>query len=120
MQMVENPWGVTVHGAASVKAVPDLVRIGFKVTRLDPSPAKALAAASDAVTRVRGTLREHHVPDAAGVRLGPVIHVDDQDPERMELTRGHVGGGDGSGEDLAPGHVVVSAAVVLGFAIAHD
>lgn len=211
MQMVENPWGVTVHGAASVKAAPDLVRIGFKVARLDPSPATALAAAGDAVTRVRGTLREHQVPDAAversllslvsawsgygadrkflghlctaafalqsrdlddiqgllvdlvtaganeidsvefdviakpelraqarreavaaarrkadlyaeaaGVRLGPVIHIDDQDPERMELTRGHVGGGDGSGEDLAPGHVVVSAAVVLGFAIAHD
>lgn len=209
--MVQNPWGVTVHGAASVKAAPDLVRISFKVTRLDSSPARALAAASDAVSRVRGALREHRVPDAAversrlslvsawsgygadrkflghqcsamfalqsrelddvqallvdlvvaganeiesvefdvvakpelraqarreavaaarrkaeiyaeaaGVRLGAVIHVDDQDPERLGFERGHAAGGAGSAEDLAPGHVVVSAAVVLGFAIAHD
>jgi len=29
-------------------------------------------------------------------------------------------GGPASARDLAPGHVVVSAAVILGFAIIHD
>jgi hypothetical protein len=60
--------------------------------------------------------------EAAGVRLGPVVHIDDVDPEssRTELYRGHgYGGGEATGEDLAPGHVVVSAAVIVGFSISH-
>ena len=31
MQMIERPWGVAAYGAASVKAMPDLVRVRFKV-----------------------------------------------------------------------------------------
>ena len=59
--------------------------------------------------------------DAAGVRLGAVLHIDDADPE-------HFSSGPYSAalsaelpsEDLSPGHVVVSAAVVIGFSISHD
>ena len=60
--------------------------------------------------------------EAAGVRLGPVVHIDDVDPESAgaERDRGHGMGGEASAEDLAPGHVVVSAAVIVGFSIAHD
>ncbi|WP_430781925.1 SIMPL domain-containing protein [Actinoplanes sp. G11-F43] len=60
--------------------------------------------------------------EAAGVRLGPVVHIEDVDPDRVgnERYRGHGSGGAASGEDLAPGHVVVSAAVTLGFALTHD
>jgi len=213
MQMIEHPWGVAAYGAASVKAVPDLVRIRFKVIRLEKTPAESFARASESVHAVREVLRGHSVPDsgversmlglrstwssagnrreflgyqctasfavqstdldgvqqllvnlvdaganeidgvdfdvaakpgmraearkkavgaardkaalyaeAAGVRLGPVVHVDDVDPEnsRAELYRGHgYSGGDAAGEDLAPGHVVVSAAVIVGFSIAH-
>ncbi|GAA2076058.1 SIMPL domain-containing protein [Actinomadura alba] len=60
--------------------------------------------------------------EAAGVRLGAVLHIDDVDPEqvRFERYRGHGGGDEASPEDLAPGHVVVSAAVILGFSISRD
>lgn len=60
--------------------------------------------------------------EAAGVRLGAVVHIDDVDPEQVgfERYRGHGVGGAASTENLAPGHVVVSAAVVLGFSINHD
>lgn len=60
--------------------------------------------------------------EAAGVRLGAVVHIDDVDPERgtIQPYRALAAGGDGLREDLAPGHVVVSAAVMLGFSIAHD
>jgi len=212
MQLVERPWGVAAYGAASVKAMPDLVRIRFKVVRLEQTPSQAFAHASDAVHGVREVLRQRGVPDravqrsrlglrsswsftaerkflgyecqaafavesadlddvqqllidlvaaganqiegvdfdvtakselrsearrqavaaarakaglyaeAAGVRLGPVLHIDDVDPENAELRlyRGHGGGGEAAGADLAPGHVVVSAAVILGFSIIHD
>jgi uncharacterized protein len=209
MQMIERPWGVVAYGAASVKAQPDLVRVRFRVTRMEQMPAEAFAAASDGVRTVRQALRQHEVPDAAversrldlksewtygnerkflgyqckasfvvefgnlddvqsllvdlvaaganeieavdfdvttkgelraqarrqavaasrrkaelyaeaaGVTLGAVLHIDDVDPEQagFERYRGHGSGGAAAPEDLAPGHVVVSAAVILGFSI---
>lgn len=60
--------------------------------------------------------------EAAGARLGPVVHIDDVDPDsaRAERYRGHLrDAGEASAEDLAPGHVVVSAAVIVGFALTH-
>ncbi|MEU4623861.1 SIMPL domain-containing protein [Actinoplanes sp. NPDC023801] len=211
MQLIENPWGVTAFGAASVKSKPDLVRVRFEVSRIEPQPAEAFALVNETVRAVRRVLRDHGVPDsavqrsgldlstawngygadrtfrghectaslvvesrnlddtqqllteliaagvteiksvdfdtvtkpdlrararreavaaarrkaelyadAAGVRLGQVVHIEDVDPERpgAERHRGHGGGGETSAEDLAPGQVVVSAAVTLGFAIA--
>ena len=61
--------------------------------------------------------------EAAGVRLGPVLHIEDVDAERVrnEYYRSHGSGGmAASPEDLAPGHVVVSAAVILGLSINRD
>ncbi|MFJ9838893.1 SIMPL domain-containing protein [Kitasatospora sp. NPDC101155] len=57
---------------------------------------------------------------AAGVRLGAVVHIEDVDPESIGAGRyrGHGDPASVSEADLAPGAVVVSAAVVLGFAIA--
>lgn len=63
MQMVERPWGVAAYGAASVKAVPNLVRVRFKVIRLEKTPAESFARASDAVHAVREVLRGHGVAD---------------------------------------------------------
>ena len=213
MQMIERPWGLVTYGAASVKAMPDLVRARFKVIRLEQSPSDAFTAASEAVRTVRQALRDHSVADAAvdrsrldlksmwdyanqrrflgyqceasfavesadldgvqqllidlvaaganeieavefdvqakpelraearrkavaaarrkaelyadaaGVRVGAVLHIDDVDADnpRNEVYRGHTSyPGAASEEDLAPGHVVVSAAVMLGFAINHD
>lgn len=61
--------------------------------------------------------------EAAGVRLGAVIHIDDVDPEggTIHAFRGRsAAAGETLPEDLAPGHVVITAAVILGFSIAHD
>jgi uncharacterized protein YggE len=208
VQLIERAWGITAYGAASVRAKPDLVRVSFKVTRVQQQPSDAFAAANDAAVAVRQTLRAHQIEDAgversqldlkslwsygterkflgygcsasfvvesaalddvqsllvdvvaaganeidsvdfdvrakqelrtkarreavqaarrkaglyaeaAGVRLGAVVHIDDVDPDNVgnEL-RGHAMAGDGSAQALAPGHVVVSAAVILGFSI---
>jgi uncharacterized protein YggE len=212
MQMIERPWGVTVYSTASVKAAPDLVRLRFRVARLQQTPAQAFAAATEAVGAVRRAIRAHNVPDAdvqrsqlslksqwtfgnerkflgyqcqasfsvetrdlddvqrllvdivaagtneiegvdfdvadmpalraearraavaaarrkaelyaaeAGVRLGAIMHIEDEDPDQVKgLYRSHSSARmEASEEDLAPGRVTVSAAVTLGFAIAHD
>jgi len=57
--MVERPWGVAAYGAASVKATPDMVRVRFKVVRLEQTPSRAFEAASGAVHSVGESLREH-------------------------------------------------------------
>ncbi|GLW47919.1 SIMPL domain-containing protein [Streptomyces sp. NBRC 14336] len=59
--------------------------------------------------------------DAAGVHLGPVVHIQDVDAESYEFRqyRGHSTGGAASANDLAPGMVQVAAAVLLGFSLTH-
>jgi uncharacterized protein YggE len=213
MLMVEHPWGISAFGAASVKAVPDLVRIRFKIKRVEQAPAAAFGAARAAVSAVRGALREHGIADAAvensrlnlrtateysdgshhfvgyqcqaayaiesralddveallvdivaaganeidgvdfdviakrelraearrlavaaarakaelyadaaGVRVGALLHIEDIDPEQSAATRmrGHSTAAGASAEDLAPGHIVVNGAVMLGYAVARD
>src|SRR3954452_5007174 len=63
MQMVERPWGIAAFGAASVKAMPDLVRVRFKIVRIEQTPAGAFGETRGAVRAVRAALREHGVAD---------------------------------------------------------
>ena len=65
MQMIERPWGVTAYGTASVQALPDLVRVRFKIINREPTPSAAFDVASAAVSAVRTALRGHGVPDSA-------------------------------------------------------
>jgi uncharacterized protein len=61
--------------------------------------------------------------EAAGVGVGALLHIEDVDPDKLGegAYRSHSSArSEASAEDLAPGHVVVSAAVILGFAIAHE
>jgi uncharacterized protein YggE len=211
-QMVPHPWGVCAYGAASVKSKPDLVRVRFRIERVEKDPTAAFALVSEEVRAVREALRNHGVSDAAvdssrldlqsswdwvnntkrflgyqcraafsvessgldtvqallidlvaaganeiegvefdvttkqqlraqarqkavaaardkaelyasaaEIKLGQLMHIEDVDPEKAaaQRYRGHGSGGDTSDEALAPGHVVVSAAVVLGFSIVH-
>ncbi|MFJ9624620.1 SIMPL domain-containing protein [Streptomyces sp. NPDC101181] len=58
--------------------------------------------------------------DAAGVRLGPVVHIQDVDSEQVQnnyRSHGRSAAGDGEG-DLTPGRITVAAGVVVGFSIA--
>jgi uncharacterized protein len=60
--------------------------------------------------------------EAAGVRLGAVLHIEDAEHERssLYLMRDHAEAASGRDHGLAPGNIVVSAAVILGFAVARD
>jgi uncharacterized protein YggE len=84
-------------------------------------PALRASARKEAVAAARRKAELY--AEAADVRLGAVLHIDDVDPEKLGegRYRSHSSASsEASAEDLAPGHVVVSAAVILGFAIAHD
>ncbi|MGW0814788.1 SIMPL domain-containing protein [Streptomyces viridiviolaceus] len=209
-QTIDQPWGLSVFGAGSVRLEPQLARVKLAVDVLESSPDKAFQEAGTAVTRLREVLRGHGIPDAsvsgsrlrlsseysgygsdrkflgyscqaaysihtdalddlqrlivdavdagahridsvefdvrdkpamrdearrravaaarrkaevyteaAGVRLGPVLHIQDVDAESFSNYRGHGGGGGGAAGDLAPGMVEVSAGVVLGFSLNH-
>jgi uncharacterized protein YggE len=208
-QMIAQPWGISVSGAASVKRVPDMVRVKLRVSRVEPEPQAAFEAVDEKVRAVREVLRGHGVPDSAvdgsrldlksawewgdgeqrflgyrcsasfsvsttnldsvqmllvdlvragaseidsvefdvsaktqlrdearaqaveaarakaaayaasaGVQVGPLLHLEDVDLDAPELERGGSVSFDAAEGSLAPGHVVVSAAVIMGFAIA--
>ncbi|MFJ6770201.1 SIMPL domain-containing protein [Kitasatospora sp. NPDC091257] len=57
--------------------------------------------------------------EAAGARLGPVIHIKDIDSDQLQNSyRSHRSSSDGSGDgDLTPGKISVSAGVVLGLSL---
>lgn len=89
--------------------------VDFDVTAKPTLRAQARTAAVIAA-REKATL----YADAAGVRLGPVIHIKDVDSDALENQGGgHArGGGDGSGSgDLSPGKIAVKAGALIGFAL---
>jgi uncharacterized protein YggE len=60
--------------------------------------------------------------DAAGVAVGPVIHIEDVDPGSSKpVYRGAAAGAEAAVDqaDFAPGQLTISVAVALGFSIAH-
>ncbi|MGW1818432.1 SIMPL domain-containing protein [Streptomyces sp. NPDC002125] len=64
-QSIDTPWGVSVFGAASVDAAPDLARLRVAISRIESKPGAAFAATRSGVNRIREVLRGHAVPEAA-------------------------------------------------------
>jgi len=58
--------------------------------------------------------------EAAGVGLGPVVHIEDLNPDQPAAMAYRAGGaGDAASADFAPGQITVAASVVVGYQIAH-
>lgn len=95
----------------------EIESVDFDVIDMPGLRAEARRAAVAAARR-----KAELYAEAAGVRLGAIMHIEDENPEDVRgLYRSHSAARmEASEEDLAPGHVVVTAAVTLGFAIAHD
>ncbi|MFE2301319.1 SIMPL domain-containing protein [Streptomyces sp. NPDC059445] len=64
-QSIRQPWGLSVFGAGSVRAEPQLVRIKLAVDILEPSPDEAFQKAGTAVSLLREAVRRHGIPDAS-------------------------------------------------------
>ncbi|WP_217170447.1 SIMPL domain-containing protein [Streptomyces sp. AC512_CC834] len=70
-QAIEEPWGISVFGSATVRSEPGLARVQPAVDVLESSPELAFRKAGEAVARLRAVLRRRGVPDVAvsGSRL---------------------------------------------------
>ena len=64
-QSIDTPWGVSVFGAASVDAAPDLARLRVAISQTENTPGEAFAATRSGVNRIREVLRGHEVPETA-------------------------------------------------------
>jgi uncharacterized protein YggE len=93
----------------------EIISVKYDTSMKPELRAQARRDAVDAAQRKAALYAE-----AAGVSLGPVVHIEDVDPEQLRM-ESHRGGGGGAGEsgDLAPGRVTVSAAVQVGFSLRH-
>ncbi|GIG70317.1 SIMPL domain-containing protein [Phytomonospora endophytica] len=92
-------------------------RVDNVVFTVADADALVARARRDAVAAAR--TRAELLADAAGVRLGAVVHVEDLDrPEQGPVMYRAMAEAAGSGGgELAPGRVGVSASVVVGFGI---
>ncbi|MGW4030103.1 SIMPL domain-containing protein [Streptomyces sp. NPDC004838] len=64
-QSINAPWGVSVFGAASVDASPDLARLRVAITQTRQKPGEAFEVTRGGVNHIREVLRGHGVPDTA-------------------------------------------------------
>ncbi|MGW6742679.1 SIMPL domain-containing protein [Streptomyces sp. NPDC055025] len=64
-QSIDAPWGVSVFGAASVDAVPDVARLRVAIKQMRQKPGEAFEVTRTAVNRIRDAVRGHGIPDAA-------------------------------------------------------
>ncbi|MEU5169786.1 SIMPL domain-containing protein [Streptomyces mutomycini] len=64
-QSIGSPWGVSVFGAASVDAAPDLARLRVAISQTKNKPGEAFAATRSGVNRIREVLRGHGIPESA-------------------------------------------------------
>jgi uncharacterized protein len=64
-ESISTPWGVSVFGAASLDAAPDMARLRLAIRETKKRPAEAFEVTRGAVNRVREVLRGHGIPDAA-------------------------------------------------------
>ncbi|MFJ8884654.1 SIMPL domain-containing protein [Streptomyces sp. NPDC102402] len=62
---IDSPWGVSVFGAASVDAAPDLARLRLAIVQIKNTPGEAFAATRGGVNGIRAVLRRHGVPETA-------------------------------------------------------
>ncbi|MCX4744989.1 SIMPL domain-containing protein [Kitasatospora sp. NBC_01287] len=62
---IDTPWGMSVFGAASVDASPDLARLRVAITQTRPQAGEAFEVTRTGVNQIREVLRGHRVPDAA-------------------------------------------------------
>lgn len=86
-QSIRSPAGINVFGSFVLRVEPDVARVRFVVSRLEPEPSTAFAANREAVARVRAVLTEAGV-QAADVQSSHVRLSDEwewRDKERVHL-----------------------------------
>ena len=100
--------GVIDAGADKVTAV-ELGTTSLKELR-QRARQEAVAAARE---------KAENYAQAAGVKLGRVLHIEDVDPERLRGSEGHFarGGASDTPHALEPGLLSIGGAVVVGFSI---
>ncbi|MFJ7328036.1 SIMPL domain-containing protein [Streptomyces cyaneofuscatus] len=62
-QSIEAPWGISVFGAASVDAAPDVARLRVSIKQTRQQPGEAFEVTRRGVNQVREVVRGHGVPD---------------------------------------------------------
>jgi uncharacterized protein YggE len=94
----------------------EIVGVDYDSTRRPELRAAARREAVD-LARTKATL----YAEAADLKLGPIVHIEDVDPQTLNQEFGHrapASTAEAEGDSLVPGSVAVNAAVILGFSIA--
>jgi uncharacterized protein len=69
MQEIENPFGITVFGSATVRVEPDVAVLNFSVSRLKPEPKEAYEDVREAAQKIQKFLANAKLTDAGSSRI---------------------------------------------------
>ena len=61
--MIQQPWGISVTGRASVAVEPDMAEVRLGINRMEGSPAGALSSVRSAISRVRQALADSGISE---------------------------------------------------------
>ncbi|WP_405914741.1 SIMPL domain-containing protein [Streptomyces sp. NBC_00728] len=64
-QSIDAPWGISVFGAASVDATPDVARLRVAINQTRQKPGESFEVTRGSVNQIREVLRGHGIPDTA-------------------------------------------------------
>lgn len=115
--------GQTVHSIwdgyeadRTFRAADEILGVDYDTSRTQELRVEARTQAVAAATAKAALYAE-----AAGVTLGPVVHVEDVDHNSapVPMYRLAASAADGGSTDFAPGQLTVAASVALGFSITH-
>jgi uncharacterized protein YggE len=106
--------GIVDAGANEIKAVD------FQTSRLREVRADARRRAVEAARE-----KAENYCEAAGVTLGPVIHIEDVNPTRLRGGEGHIAAGAQMDDEAPtrafdPGSIMVGGAVIIAFGLKRD
>ncbi len=69
VQLIQNPFGISVFGSAIVRIEPDVVSLNFAVARLQPHPKEAFGDVRKAAQDVRKYLADAKVSEVGSSRV---------------------------------------------------
>jgi uncharacterized protein YggE len=70
VQLIQNPFGISVFGSAVTRVTPDIVSLDFAVARLKPHPKDAFREVREASQAVRKYLEQAKVDEMGVSRVG--------------------------------------------------
>jgi uncharacterized protein len=79
MQEIENPFGITVFGSATVRVEPDVAVLSFSVSEVRPTPKEAFEAIRESAQKLQAFLTQANIRNSGSSRISLDVRYEYKD-----------------------------------------